>query len=541
MRINPRSPRLLPPAAGRLLALVAALILGIFLGEAGLLDQVRTLWLDGAPAASREQNGLPVLTLDIPFENYSLLLDQRERALQAGAVFTTPVNYVNADVRLEGAEIPVRLRLPAGEVTGLAAEESWPFELQTRRERRLDSMAHFFLEPLEGGNGPAEWAFLHTLRQEGFLTPQYRFVRLRMNGRDWGTYALRQGPELSLLQDQQRPPGVIIGFAADRWWQAIAHYAGDPAQATADPLLNLDPYDPRLFETEALQGAIPLDNEMEDAQIVAATTLLRGLQRGELPANQVFDVARYGRFLALVDLWGAEEATQLSNFFYYYHPQQARLQPLVMRGNPSLDTARLAPAATYYDRDLQAAYVAALAEVSDPAYLAALQVSLEPELAELAATLPPVEQQRDLWEAMEARQVLLRRTLQPAQPVLAFLGSPALAMDAVIEIEVANLLNLPVEIVGFDIAGATFLDVRAEWVQDGAVTPQGDRLLLPALDPTAPGPQFVRFHLPLTEIVARDEELSFREDPLILIATRLAGAAEMQLTPARTTYREAQE
>ena len=48
------------------------------------------------------------------------------------------------------------------------------------------------------------------------------------------------------------------------------------------------------------------------------------------------------------------------------------------------------------------------------------------------------------------RQVLLQQSLSPDQPVFAYLGPPELSIEAIIQVDVANVLNLPVEILGFD-------------------------------------------------------------------------------------------
>ena len=53
------------------------------------------------------------------------------------------------------------------------------------------------------------------------------------------------------------------------------------------------------------------------------------------------------------------------------------------------------------------------------------------------------------WVQLRERQSVIRRSLNPVQPVFAFLGDPRLAMSDTLAVAVGNVINVPVEIVGF--------------------------------------------------------------------------------------------
>jgi hypothetical protein len=139
------------------------------------------------------------------------------------------------------------------------------------------------------------------------------------------------------------------------------------------------------------------------------------------------------------------------------------------------------------------------------------------------------------------RQKLLHQSLSPAQPVFAYLGPPELSIEAIIQVDVANVLNLPVEIVGFDIDGATFLEVDRTWLQGDwppLLMDDPDHIILKPVAGETAVLRYVRFHLPLTQIVAQDSELDFNHEITISVATRLWGLDETQLTAARPGYPE---
>jgi hypothetical protein len=250
------------------------------------------------------------------------------------------------------------------------------------------------------------------------------------------------------------------------------------------------------------------------------------LQAGELKAAQLFDGEQYGRFLALVDLWGATDAVALVNLRYYYRAADGHLEPIGFNGNPLRSSGRAPLAATYHDPDLQAAYVRAAQEMSQPDYLAQLQADLEGEWQQLAAAVGGQANSTPPWEALAERQSLMRQSLNPTQPLFAYLGPPELSSEAIVQIDVANVLNVPVEILGFEMDGAIFLEPEEAWLV------RGDGYTLPAFDRTAL--RYTRFHLPL--LAMQEPELSFQQETTIYVASRLVGQNNITLTPARPGY-----
>jgi hypothetical protein len=121
------------------------------------------------------------------------------------------------------------------------------------------------------------------------------------------------------------------------------------------------------------------------------------------------------------------------------------------------------------------------------------------------------------------------------------------SISGTLRVEVGNVLNLPVEIVGFDIAGATFLALDCQWVSsesDGLLvdTSSGSSVaeaaVLRAVD-TSQIPivvQYAHIDIPLTEIHRRDQEIDLMHDPDIQVITRILGLTHTQRTLARSSY-----
>ena len=524
------------------MALLLVFIAGTALGQRGLWTVLTGSWSDFVSdwQAGRAGDDLPTLIIDMSFDAYSAILAQREEALVTAVFIAAESDFQPATMSLDNQTIPIRLRLRQGTAVHLGDNDKWNLDIRTRDNQLLLGMQRFYLIDPADNNWQNEWAFLESLRREDILATGYRFVRLVFNGDDRGVYALQEGFGSELPTAQGRPPGVIVEFDATRLWQAAAA-AGDAAVAEADPVTNLTADDFRFFEVDTFRDASIANDDLLSAQKDDAIGLLRGLQSGQLAAADVFDVDRYGRFLALADLWGASEAVSLVNLRYYYHPETGKLEPIGFNAAPlpADNSRRISLDATYNDLDLQAAYVQAMQQISHPQYLAELQASLEPEWQTRTQLLRGVHAQPPPWEALARRQELLRQSLSPAQPVFAYLGPPELSIDAIIQVDVANVLNLPVEILGFDIDGATFLDADPAWLHDmwpPLLLDDPERIILKPVDGETAVLRYARFHLPLTQIIAQDNELDFNHEITISVATRLWGLAETQLTAARPGY-----
>ncbi|HDQ72715.1 MAG TPA: hypothetical protein ENN19_11570 [Chloroflexi bacterium] len=499
---------------------------------------------------------LPTLTIDVRPKRYEVLLDQRARALRDAVFIPSEEDFVSATARVAKASVPIEMRLSGGPARNLGNEDKWGFEIRTelgqqlfeiRRPDAPDGLCSLDLLDPALNNGLAQWAFLQALEREGVLVARYRFVRLILNGRDRGVYALRENVSCEPLIASDWSEGVILHFDTHLLWKSLSHFQGDLQAVYADPATNLSAFDFQYFEIDAFRDATLAGEDDGSAQLreqnERAVGMLRALQAGESRASEVFDVALYGRFLALADLWDATEAVSLVNLRYYYNPTSDRLEPLAFDAAPLRGNERVSLATTYGDPALQAAYVREAARLSQPDYVNWLSEELAADLLRLQRAMGgQYGRAGEMWEQLRARQAQMRRSLDPVQPVFAYLGPPELTASGAVQIDVGNALNFPVEVVGFDVNGTTFLPARRYWLSsesvDLLVAEDGvDGVVLRASDPDrVPVLRYVRFDVPLAEIHRLNSEHDFTREMDVRVVTRILGLEEVKTTPARHGY-----
>jgi hypothetical protein len=129
----------------------------------------------------------------------------------------------------------------------------------------------------------------------------------------------------------------------------------------------------------------------------------------------------------------------------------------------------------------------------------------------------------------------MERSLNPIRPIFAYLGPPS---SDFIQVDVANVFGLPIEITGFNIGGTTFLEVNPGWIQEKdpnlLLDDDAGRIILSPQ--SMPALSYLLFHIPLVEIERLNSELVGLSDIEVSVTTRLIGRDDVQLTPAQSGY-----
>lgn len=484
--------------------------------------------------------GLPTLTINMAFTENENLLGQRATSLSDGVFLASENDFQSATLQLRQTdgqvqEIPARLRLRQGPAVNLGEGEKWPLDVRTRDGELLFGMRRFTLQDPAENNWLNQWAFSRSLEQAGLLASHTYFANLVLNGETQGIYAIQEGFGEEFLTNQGRVPGVIVEFDADRLWEIIRYYEGDGEAAIADPFLNLTLADYHTFEVDAFRDASLLRDPELAAQRSQAIGLLRSLQEGKIEASDVFDVEKYGEFLALVDLWGATEAVSLVNLRFYYNPESGKLEPIGFNGNPLQGNSRISASNLFDDLEIQRSYLDSVGRVSQPEFIDRLQAELDPEFRELQRALSVEQDVEPPWDLLRQRQRQMQRSLNPIRPIFAYLGPPS---SEVIQVDVANVFGLPIEVTGFNIGGTSFLKANPDWIQDEdpnlLIDDNAGRIILsPQNSPTL---RYMRFQIPLVEIERLNSGFVGLSEVDVSVATRLVGLEDVQLTQAQSGY-----
>lgn len=466
-----------------------------------------------------QNNGLPTLYIDMPFESYQQLLVKRDEAVKLGILFTSDEDFVPATVQLQdGQKLDADIRLK-GDWTDHLQGDKWSFRIELKEDGEILHTRKFSIQSPATREYLREWAFHQNLMREGVLTTRYEFVNVMLNGKLLGVYAFEENFATELMESQGRRAGVIIRFDEDLFWQNTANFwsRGLTGKGT-------------FLTTEAASAAISpfmaskiAQDPVLSAEAQTAQNLLRAYQTGELPAEQVFDLPLMGRFFALSDLWSACHGTFWHNIRFYYNPITALLEPVGYDNEPfqwcdqnHTIVSSFINKSLFDDPAIRAAYAAELARVARPEYVAQLQSDLQERHDALSAALKIEFPHEDIlvdWTKLNNRAVTLTQEINPPATVRGSYTLQGVGLESSqppsLQLNLINLMILPVEVTRVEINGK----------EVGSST-------LPQILPMVNDPSEDKFFPVQISINLYDIELTTGELPEVVVFTRLVGLEE---------------
>ncbi|MDA0820834.1 MAG: CotH kinase family protein [Proteobacteria bacterium] len=245
-----------------------------------------------------------VLQIDIKHINVQNLEYQRDTALNGVTEFT----YVPADLIYEGKKFKSKLRLKGDRDIHFDHLDTASYRVKIRGNQSLWGMKFFSLHKPRARNYIHEWIFLEMMNKEGVISPRYKFVKVVVNGKDNGVYAVEEHYTKLLLENRQSREGPILRF--------------DESTGTNYVTSTITPYEQSKWLSK---------ENLPVAQI--AIQLLEGYRRGELAFPEVFDVKKWAIFFAVSDMTSSMHAQISKSLRIYYNPITSRLEPIPFDGH----------------------------------------------------------------------------------------------------------------------------------------------------------------------------------------------------------------
>lgn len=456
-----------------LIVFVAVFALGfVSRGTAGYEEGVRRLRIlseDPLRIFGRLGSGMFAsprqLIISIKFEDFQKLKEQRNRAVEKGILSVTDKDYVSATVECDGKTINANIRLKGDLTDHLTQGDKWSFRVKAKGEHTLLGMKQFSLQHPDTRNYVYEWLFHRALLREDILGLRYEFVKVILNGRDLGVYALEEHFEKRLVEHNRRREGPIIRFNEDRLWaewvQQKIPFQGARQNGSGSYMASeIDVFQTRRWTAD------PDARQVYDR----AMALLEGFREGRSTTSEVFDIGRLAMFFAITDLMGAEHGARWHNTRFYFNPITAHLEPIGFDGDSGKAVKSLCfhmkdrhwsynawssdPAyfkSLFSDPAFVEKYLACLARVSQRGYLDSLLAEVEEPLKNnlriIHSEFPTFDFSKDV---LYRNQDYIRSVLEPQSALAVYLAGRS---GDHIELRVGNLQPLPVEILGMSCQG----------------------------------------------------------------------------------------
>jgi hypothetical protein len=409
----------------------------------------------------------PVLTIDLKLRYYRDFEEQLESARQVGVLFADGDDFVPASVRYGGETVPVKIRLK-GDVGSHLREDSWSFRVRTRGDRVIGGMKQFSLHRPNARHWLHEIVFQRAMAREGIIALRYQFIRLILNGRDLGVYAMEEHFGKELLENNRRRDGVILRFGETMKWREHAEQIR-PFLADRGLLgLATGSGDYSSSEIRTFRINKVMEDPIKRSAFLDGRLALEAFRRGELSTGEIFDLDMLATFFALTDLLGAFHGADWYNLRFYLNPVTHRLEPIAFDGMGGDPVSFLSSyrhgirisdqpvtrfdsfaAVLFSDPEFYRRYVGELERVTRPEFLDELFETIAPELDRNLNIL--LLEWRDYGFSPEVyyeNQRFIRSVLEPVRGVLAHLRG--VSPEAVV-LAVGNTQRMLIELVRLEV------------------------------------------------------------------------------------------
>ena len=258
------------------------------------------------------ETGMNLVLSEAAFQK---IKNKRDSALKLGMLFKSDTDYVAGVVRSNGKEVPVKARLK-GDYTDHLLGSRWSFRIVAKGGRILHHRK-ISVQGIYTRGYLHEWVYHEMLKEENLIHLQYRFFPFCVNDTLCGIYALESHFDSHLLEMANRPPGPIMKFDEEGFWDN----AKFPDLENREDLL--------VQHTDIVVTNKKWAKKEENQALLAKGVMaLDDFRKGKRPASEVFDLEVWARYIAVTELNGSIHPLRWHNMRFYYNPSTQKIEPI---------------------------------------------------------------------------------------------------------------------------------------------------------------------------------------------------------------------
>jgi hypothetical protein len=409
------------------------------------------------------------LQLKISDADYDFLKKRRDVALERGIQINDGEdNYVECKIIQGEDTIKGEMRLK-GHMTDHLEGDKWSFRVKTKK-KPVFGMTRFSLQAPGTRNYAYEWVYHQLLKEEEVIHLNYDFIRLKLNEKDLGIYAIEEHFGQHVLDHNDRPAGAILRWNPNLYWeQRIDELQGTylDEQYSNYESSYIEPYE---------KGAVEDDSILVETYVKGAA-MLEAFRRGDKKTSEIFDIVKLARFHAIIDLVGGHHSLDWSDVKFFYNSETGRIEPVGYESFSVRKTVSIAGQRipneydeldfNYHNRLFSdpvffEVYIRELERIADEKYLHAFIEKIQPELnKKLGVLAHEFPYRKFTFDPYFENIELIRHNLELPKPFHAFKES---STDSTVSISLTPVCDFPIEIISLTIDDKKEFELESAFV-----------------------------------------------------------------------------
>lgn len=440
-----------------------ALLIGVGIGMYGrnlyhyFKEKTETLY--NKATLSIDSKNVDQLSITVSKDDWEKLRKQRDEGLTHKIFLKPDSAFVSATIEYKNESYKARLRLK-GDFTDHLDSDKWSLRINLE-EGNIMAMKKFSLQHPKTRNYIHEWLFHQILNMQHIVSLRYHFIEVKINGVDYGIYALEEFFDEAILENHSLEKGLILKFDEDLLWKERSRYYDKGIEKDEMAQQMILQFPETTFATAFNLSAIEKDS-LRYSQFIKARNQLNRFLSNQLDADKVFDLNKMASYIALCEIMGAKHALVWHNLRFYYNPETKLLEPIgfdAEAGNViSEPPTSLFDLFHHHDAIWQRLfknihfselYIQALHLYSNKIFLdstfALLENDISQQLSILKTEWPDYEISTDNYYK---NQTLIQLAINPLKALQAY----TIEKNANnIKLEVGLMYNMPIEILGIEL------------------------------------------------------------------------------------------
>jgi hypothetical protein len=252
--------------------------------------------------------------------DYATLTKFRDKALIQEIITNDLKQEFEGLLRYKGETYHIGIRLK-GDWTDHLIGRKWSYRIKIKGNVAFMGLKSFSIQAPEVRSFLNEWVVHEICKKEDLLTTKFEFLRVAINGVDFGIYNLEEHFEKQLLESKKRREGPILKFSENGFWERNLHmkaFGKDPNKPIFPAATILPFKKKKTFRRDKLRN-----------NFLIAQNLMLNYKNGNPNTSNYIDIKKLAKAYAIMDICNVNHATTWHNQRFYYNPITSKLELIV--------------------------------------------------------------------------------------------------------------------------------------------------------------------------------------------------------------------
>ena len=207
-----------------------------------------------------------------------------------------------AKIYYEGEKYSIKMRTKGARLAHYADKDETSYKIDIKGSKRLWGMEEFSFQKPITKNYTYEYLFHKLLGHVGLVKVKYFFINLHINDQDLGVYAVEESFSKEIIERQNRRNGPIFS-TKDELGEYFPNIAFE------------------LYSESYWKNQYP-------KLISDLFSILNNIKMAKFHVNDYFDMDKWAKYFAIMDLTGAYHGALIKSVKLYYNPTTALFEPI---------------------------------------------------------------------------------------------------------------------------------------------------------------------------------------------------------------------